>query len=127
MKNLKFKKRRHLFYALIASIIANIIIGLIGFYIKWGNLPSLSDIGIVITLMTPFAKPIAFGGLLKFFNPFSQGHSWHIAFLLYWPIIIGLFIISFKTKLIWPFVFSAVIGAIGSPLWFIIGIGLFYI
>ena len=127
MINTTFKSRKNIFLALIISIILNIIIGLIGFYIKWGSLPSFSDTLIVITLMTPFVKPLAFGGILKLLNPFSQGTSWHIAFLLYWPTILGLLFTSFKTMKIWPFFVSTIIGIIGSPFWFIIGVPLFYI
>jgi len=127
MINLKFKSHGQIFYAIAISIIVNIFIGLIGFYLKWKSLPSFSDIIIALTLMAPFSKPIAFGELLKLLDPFSQGYRWHVAFLLYWPTIIGLLIKSYRTKSVWPFGISAFIGALGSPLWFVIGIGLLYI
>jgi hypothetical protein len=127
MKDSKFKKRIHIFYSWIGSCFLNILIALVGYFQEYDKLPEFRDIIISSTLMAPFAKPIAFGGLLSLLDPFSQGRSWHIAFILYWPAVIGFLIAAMRTRLIWPFIISALIGAAGSLQWYIIGIGLFYI
>lgn len=109
------------FFAVIWALA--IIIALVGFYITWSHLPALMDTIMSVTLLAPFALPKSFADII---GVTSMGSTRGVipAAAIYWPLLIALHWLAYKTKSIIVFLILAAIVLLSSYKWFVVGIGM---
>ncbi|MFK7814932.1 MAG: hypothetical protein AB8B92_01210 [Gammaproteobacteria bacterium] len=109
------------FFAMIWALA--IIIALIGFNFKWGHLPKLIDSFMSVTLLAPFALPKSFTDTIGI-TRLNSARGVVPAAAIYWPIVIALHWLAYKSKSIMVFIMLGAIVLLSSYTWFVVGTGM---
>lgn len=100
-----------------------IIMAMVGFYITWGHLPTLMDSLMSITLLAPFALPKSFTDIIGI-TSINSARGIIPAAAIYWPIVIALHWIAYRTKSIILFIILGAVILVSSYKWFVVGTGM---
>lgn len=100
-----------------------IITAVVGFYITWGHLPALMDSIMSMTLLAPFSLPKSFTDILGI-TSMGSTRGMITAAIIFWPLVIALHWLAYKTKSYYVFVILGITVLVSSYKWFVVGTGM---
>ncbi|MCD4813102.1 hypothetical protein K8S19_05365 [bacterium] len=122
LRKCKFKSILHIVVSFCALIFVGVIIATVSFYVEYRNASShiINQIeNVFIMFLTAIISlPKSFGNLVGI-TELGNREGFGLAFIIFWPILLSSIFFTFKYKMIYLYILSAVMFLMASVYWLV--------